>query len=102
MGCKAPALRVLITEEAGVSGQCVPGLEPGNKENKRLCHFGQSAVASWGPLSLSLPVLTSFDWRAAALALLAAVLIFRFKWSVLKTLPVAALGGLALSTLTGF
>ena len=33
---------------------------------------------------------------------LAATLIFRFNWSVIKTLPVAALGGLALSTLTGF
>lgn len=53
-----------------------------------------------GPASLDLPVLTSFDWQAAALATLAAVLIFRFKWSVLKMLPVAALGGLVLGTLT--
>ena len=64
--------------------------------------FGQSATADWGLLSLSLPVLASFNWRAALLAVLAATLIFRFNWSVIKTLPVAALGGLALSTLTGF
>ncbi len=53
-----------------------------------------------GPASLDLPVLTSLNWQAAVLAILAAVLIFRFKWSVLKTLPVAAVGGLVLGTLT--
>jgi chromate transporter len=62
--------------------------------------FGQTATASWGPISLALPVLSSVNWRAAVLAALAAMLIFRFGWSVLKTLPLAALGGLVLSALT--
>ena len=62
--------------------------------------FGQSAPLSWGPLSLPVPVLASFNWRAALLTTLAAVLIFRFNWSVIKTLPLAALGGLLLSSLT--
>ena len=62
--------------------------------------FKQLIRVSFGPASLELPVLSSLNWQAAVLALLAAVLIFRFKWSVLKMLPVAALGGLALSALT--
>jgi hypothetical protein len=47
-----------------------------------------------------LPVLTSLDWRAALLAAFAAVLIFRLDWSVIRTLPLAALGGLLLSLVT--
>ena len=47
--------------------------------------------------AVDLPVWASFDWRAGLLAVLAAVLIFRFKWNVIKVLGVAALGGLALS-----
>ncbi|MEN9925199.1 MAG: hypothetical protein RL268_1325, partial [Pseudomonadota bacterium] len=39
------------------------------------------------------------DWRAALLAVLAAVLIFTARWSVLRVLPVVALGGLVLGTL---
>ena len=62
--------------------------------------FGQSAPLSWGPVSLPVPVLASFNWRAALLAALAATLIFRLGWSVLKTLPLAALGGLVLSLVT--
>ncbi|MCZ8171337.1 MAG: chromate efflux transporter [Brevundimonas sp.] len=44
-----------------------------------------------------LPVWTSLDWRAAALSLLCAGLLFRLKWGVLPVLGTAALGGLALS-----
>ena len=44
-----------------------------------------------------LPVWTSLDWRAAALSLLCAVLLFRLKWGVLPVLGSAALGGLALA-----
>lgn len=62
--------------------------------------FGQTAVSQWGSLSLTLPVLSSFNWRAAMLAALAAILLFRQGWSVLKTLPLAALGGILLSSLT--
>ncbi len=45
----------------------------------------------------SLPIWTSLDWRAAALSLLCAVLLFRLKWSVVPVLSTAALGGLALA-----
>ena len=50
-----------------------------------------------GPLRLNMPAWESLDWRAAALALLSAVLIFRFKWNVIKVLGAAAIGGLVLA-----
>ncbi len=49
-----------------------------------------------GRLTLLFPDLTSFDWRAAVLALTATVLLFRSKWNVLSVLGVSALGGLLL------
>lgn len=52
-----------------------------------------------GPLQFEAPVLASLDWRAAVLAALAALLVFKAKWSVIRVLGVAALGGLALSAL---
>ncbi len=63
--------------------------------------FAQLKPVTLGPAAFDLPVLTSLDWRAALLALVAAGLIFGAKWSVLRVLPVAALGGLLLGTLTG-
>ncbi len=42
-----------------------------------------------------LPVWASLDWRAAALSLICAVLLFRLNWGVLPVLGSAALGGLA-------
>jgi chromate transporter len=50
-----------------------------------------------GPLRLYLPDWTSLDWRAGLLAALAALLIFRFNWGVIRILGVAALGGLLLA-----
>jgi chromate transporter len=52
-----------------------------------------------GPLRLFAPQWASFDWRAALLAALAAVLIFRLRWNVIAVLAIAALGGLVLSQL---
>ena len=49
-----------------------------------------------GPLGLTLPDPASFDWRVAALAGLAAVLVFRARWGVMPVLGLCALGGLAL------
>lgn len=46
-----------------------------------------------------LPVWTSLDWRAAALSVVCAGLLFRQKWGVLPVLGTAALGGLALAQL---
>lgn len=49
-----------------------------------------------GPLRLYTPDWLSFDWRAAVLAALACLLVFGAKWSVVRVLGVAALGGLML------
>ncbi len=48
-------------------------------------------------LPFDLPVWTSFDLRAALLALLSAGLLFGLKWGVVRVLVAAALGGLALA-----
>ncbi len=53
-----------------------------------------------GPARFDWPVLASLDWRAAALAAIAAALIFGLRWSVIRVLPVAALAGLMLAALT--
>ena len=50
-----------------------------------------------GPVRLFQPVWTSFDWRAGILAAISCWLVFRAKWSVMRVLGLAAVGGLALS-----
>ncbi|MFM5955542.1 MAG: chromate efflux transporter [Novosphingobium sp.] len=62
--------------------------------------FANLTRVTVGPARLDVPVLSSLDWRAALLAGLAALLLFKFRWSVLRILPVTALGGLALGLLT--
>jgi chromate transporter len=47
-----------------------------------------------GPITVELPVLTSLDFAALALAALAAVCLFRLKLGVVKTLGIAAAAGL--------
>ncbi|MCW1428075.1 chromate efflux transporter [Novosphingobium sp. JCM 18896] len=59
--------------------------------------FARVEEATAGPLRLYVPDASTFDWRAALLALVAAVLIFRFRLNVIKVLALAALGGLILS-----
>ncbi|WP_371830722.1 chromate efflux transporter [Erythrobacter sp.] len=49
-----------------------------------------------GPLRLYAPDWPSFDWRAAVLAAIACLLVFKVNWSVLRVLGVAAFGGLVL------
>ncbi len=56
--------------------------------------FGTTSRTDWGPLNLELPDLTSLKPLPLAVAVLAAVLLFRVKWSVLRTLGVSALVGL--------
>jgi len=51
---------------------------------------------SVGYLRLYAPDWTSFDWRAALLAAVACLVIFKLNWSVIRALAVNALGGLAL------
>jgi len=59
--------------------------------------FARLVPAQLGPARLSLPVPESLDWRAALLALVSALLIFRFKWTLMRVLGLAALGGLLLT-----
>lgn len=58
--------------------------------------FSAVASAEVGPLRLNIPVWSSFDWRAAVLAALAAALLFRLKWNIIRVLAAAAAGGLIL------
>ncbi|MFV0369516.1 MAG: chromate efflux transporter, partial [Hyphomicrobiaceae bacterium] len=50
-----------------------------------------------GPLRLYVPDWLSFNWRAALLAAIACLLVFKQNWSVVTVLGVAALGGLILN-----
>lgn len=62
--------------------------------------FARVNEVAFGPLRLSSPVWTSLDWRGAVLAALSALLLFRMKWSIIKVLGVAAMGGLVLGQIT--
>ena len=57
--------------------------------------FDETVAVDGGPLALELPDLTTLRWVPLAIALVAAALLFRLKWSVLRTLGVCALLGLA-------
>jgi chromate transporter len=58
--------------------------------------FAETTRASWGAVSLALPELASVRWVSVAIAAVAALLLVRLRWSVLRTLGVcAALGLLA-------
>ena len=54
---------------------------------------------AWGPIAVSVPVVSSIDWWAAAVMLLAAVLIFRLRWSTLRVLAVCGAVGMVLALL---
>ncbi|MGY1815618.1 chromate efflux transporter [Blastococcus sp. SYSU D00820] len=55
--------------------------------------FGESDRYGWGPVSLELPDLSSLRPVALGIAVVAAVLLFRLRWSVLRTLGVCAVLG---------
>jgi chromate transporter len=57
--------------------------------------FSETRPLGWSALTLELPVPDSVRWVALTIAVIAAVLLFRLKWSVLRTLGVCALLGLA-------
>jgi chromate transporter len=57
--------------------------------------FEETRQLEWSLLALEVPVPGTVRWVAVAIAVLAAVLLFRLKWSVLRTLGVCALVGLA-------
>lgn len=57
--------------------------------------FRETRDVAFGPAALSLPVPQSFDWRVAAIAALAAILIFRMRKGILTVLAICAAAGLA-------
>ncbi len=59
--------------------------------------FTGTRDVSSGPLSLELPVWSTYVWEAWLVAAVAAVLVFRARWSVLRTLGVCAVIGIILS-----
>ncbi len=58
--------------------------------------FAQIGERRFGPLRLYWPDLSSFNWQAALIAIFGAILIFRLKWNVLKTLAATGATGLLL------
>ncbi|QIK66529.1 chromate efflux transporter [Nocardioides sp. HDW12B] len=56
--------------------------------------FADTVQAGWGAISLELPVLDTVRPVAVVIGLVAAVLLFTLKWSVLRVLGVCALLGL--------
>lgn len=62
--------------------------------------FARVTVLDMGPLRVQWPDLASFDWRAALIAAVAALLIFRGKRGIITTLAVTATMGLVLGTLS--
>ncbi|MEP3048659.1 MAG: chromate efflux transporter [Roseibium sp.] len=59
--------------------------------------FGSVAQQSFGPLTLWIPDATSFNWRAALLTILAALLLLRFHLGLGKVLPIMAASGWIIS-----
>jgi chromate transporter len=55
--------------------------------------FARSFNATWGPLSVLVPEPASVQVPALAVTVLACVLIFAARWSVLRTLGVCAVSG---------
>lgn len=49
----------------------------------------------WGPMHLAVPDVASIDWTAAVIAVVAAILLFRFHLGIMTTLAICAALGLA-------
>jgi chromate transporter len=59
--------------------------------------FDDTRPVEAGPLSLELPVLTSVDLASVGLTVLALVMVFRLRWSPLRTLGACAAAGLVVA-----
>ena len=57
--------------------------------------FGSTERSSWGWLTVEWPVLDTLRWVPLAIGVVAGLLIFRWRWSVLRTMGLCALLGLA-------
>lgn len=60
--------------------------------------FARVTIADIGPMQLNLPEWATFDWRAGVLSVLAAVILFGLKWSILRMLAILAAAGLVLGS----
>jgi chromate transporter len=58
--------------------------------------FADTRTYDAGPIHLDLPIWSTLGWRALAVSVLAFVLVFRLRWSVLRVLGVCAVVGAAL------
>jgi chromate transporter len=63
--------------------------------------FAEVREVGIGPVGIDLPVLATVDPGAAAIAIIAAVCLFRFRLGVVSTLGVATAAGLLLHLATG-
>jgi chromate transporter len=61
--------------------------------------FSETAQAQWGPVDIELPALDSLRLTQLLIAIAAAVMIFRLRWSVLRTLGACAALGLLIEGL---
>jgi chromate transporter len=57
--------------------------------------FSETEQHTWGPITTGLPVPGTVIWSAVAITALGFLAIFRLRWSVLRTLGVCALAGVA-------
>jgi chromate transporter len=62
--------------------------------------FAETSPWQWGPVQLEMPAVSTVQPAAVVIGIVAAVLLFRLNWSVLRTLGVCALLGLATGILT--
>jgi chromate transporter len=61
--------------------------------------FASTTQATWGPFDVELPDLATLRPSSLAIAVAAAIMIFRLRWSVLRTLAASAALGLAVDLL---
>jgi chromate transporter len=57
--------------------------------------FGQVNKLNWGVIQLDVPVWASINWASTGLALLALLLYFKWKMSMMKTILISMIAGLA-------
>jgi chromate transporter len=62
-----------------------------------LSTFFQTEIRTWGPMTVTAPQVSTIDWIAVALAVLAAALVFWRSWSTLRVLAVVAAAGALVS-----
>jgi len=60
-----------------------------------LHRFSETDQHTWGPIKTGLPVSNTVVWSAVEITALGFLMIFRLRWSVLRTLRACALAGIA-------